>query len=102
MEDKKNSTKETENNTNDKLDSLRLDEDDDSVQASPTEDKAQFDAFMAEYRSLMSKNMRKEEPKEEIFEEQKEIFKAVPGKKTSKKPEKNIEDRPFLRCRSWC
>ena len=93
MEDKKNSTKETENNTNDKLDSLRLDEDDDSVQASPTEDKAQFDAFMAEYRSLMSKNMRKEEPKEEIFEEQKEIFKAVPGKKTSKKPEKNIEEK---------
>ena len=93
MEEKKNSTKETEKNTNDKLDALLLDEEDDSVQASPAEDKVQFDAFMAEYRSLMSKSLHKEEPKEEIFEEKEEVFKAIPSKKTSKKAEKKIEEK---------
>ena len=92
MEEKKNSTKETEKNTNDKLDALLLDEEDDSVQASPAEDKVQFDAFMAEYRSLMSKSLHKEEPKEEIFEEKEEVFKAIPSKKPSKKAEKHVEE----------
>lgn len=96
MEEKKNSTKETENYTNgslDKLDSLLLDEDDDNISTNPAEDKAQFDAFMAEYRSLMSKSLQKEEPKEEIFEEQKDVFKAVPSKKASKKAEKKVEKK---------
>lgn len=92
MEDKKNSTKETEKNTNDKLDALLLDEEDDSVETSPAEDKAQFNAFMAEYRSLMSKSLHKEEQKEEIFEEKEEVFKAIPSKKASKKAEKKIEE----------
>ena len=92
MEEKKNSTKETEKNTNDKLDALLLDEEDDSVQASPAEDKVQFDAFMAEYRSLMSKSLHKEEPQEEIFEEKEEVFKAISSKKPSKKAEKHVEE----------
>lgn len=92
MEEKKNSTKETEKNTNDKLDALLLDEEDDSVETSPAEDKAQFNAFMAEYRSLMSKSLHKEEPKEEIFEEKEEVFKAIPSKKPSKKAEKHVEE----------
>ncbi|MBR4836010.1 MAG: signal peptidase I [Clostridia bacterium] len=93
MEEKKNSTKETEKNTNDKLDALLLDEEDDSVETSPAEDKAQFNAFMAEYRSLMSKSLHKEEPKEEIFEEKEEVFKAIPSKKASKKAEKKVEKK---------
>lgn len=95
MEEKKNSTKETEKNTNenfDKLDSLLLDGEDDGVLESPVEDKAQFDAFMAEYRSLMSKSLHKEEPKEEIFEEKEEVFKSIPNKKSAKKVEKKVEE----------
>ena len=95
MEKKKNSTKETGKDTKDtfdKLDSLLLDGEDDSVIESPVEDKAQFDAFMAEYRSLMNKSLRKEEAKEEIFEEKEEVFKAIPNKKSAKKVEKKVEE----------
>lgn len=97
MEKKKNSTKETEINASknsiDRLDSLRLDNDDDNITQSPADDKEQFNAFMAEYRSLMSKSLPKEEKKEENFEEKEDVFKPIPGKKNTKKAENKTEEK---------
>ena len=60
MEDKakKHSTEETENNIDKaNLEALMLDSDENATNNSSAEESVNFEAFMAEYRSLMSKNM---------------------------------------------
>jgi signal peptidase I len=98
MEDNRNSSRETEKNINsdsiDKLNSLRLDGEDETESVSNVEDKARFDAFMAEYRSLMSRKIHHDEPTlEPINESDEEIFKTPP-KKTQKKKVHNVEKAP--------
>ena len=98
MEENKNSSRETEKNIDsdslDKLNSLRLDGDEESETVSSVEDKARFDAFMAEYRTLMSRKIQHDEPAPAPVEESdEEIFKAPP-KKAQKKKAQKVDQTP--------
>ena len=91
MEEKKNSTQEPVSNI-DKLDALRLENDDESIAAPSGEDKAKFDAFMAEYRSLMSQSLHHNDQPQAEEPEDEEIFKELPKKVSKKKAKPTAEE----------
>ena len=96
---KNRSTEETENNVKhieseaekeiDTLDSLAFDSEDDSISESDGDDQAKFAAFMAEYRTLMNKNLSSSENTEAHEEEDESEFLITPPKKQSKKKKSN-------------
>ena len=99
MEEKRNSTKETEKNISsesfDKLNSLRLDGEDEAESVSTAEDRAKFESFMAEYRSMMSQSLhRKENSPAPVEEDDEEIFKTPPKKENKKKTAPKVEKAP--------
>ena len=93
MEDKrkKRSSEEAESNIDKAdLDALMLDSEDDASIDSPEED-VNFEAFMAEYRNLMSQGIEKDsETKDRVAEETEEDFliSPPPKKKENKKQKK--------------
>ena len=98
MEDKrkKHSTEEAESNIdNSKLDALMLDSDDDIVEKDAAEESVNFEAFMAEYRSLMHQNSDEaaeiKEESTEIGED--DIFLSPPPKKKEKKKQKKQDEK---------
>lgn len=97
MEEKRNSSKETEKNIQDgldKLNSLRLDGEDDNVASSSADDKIRFDAFMAEYRSIMSQSLHKKEadkPAEDLPSPEKK--KAAPQKASNVEQKAEVEEK---------
>ena len=99
MEEKRNSSKETEKNISsesfDKLNSLRLDGEDEAESVSTAEDRAKFESFMAEYRSMMSQSLHhREESPAPVEEDDEEIFKAPPKKENKKKTAPKVEKAP--------
>lgn len=100
-EEKKISTEEAENNTEDKkkdkLDALLFDEEDEDYDE--TSDEEEFDAFMEEYRVLIGKkfNPSAEESTEESVEEEKpeEVLITLPKKparKSDRAEKKKVRD----------
>ena len=97
MEDKRNPSKETEKNIEaNRLDELLLDNEDKASSTSSEIDNDKFNSFMAEYRSLMSKNLGGEE-KATVFEEQEDVFKE-PAKKPAGKKAKKTEQPKSDEC----
>lgn len=87
MEDnkKKLSTEETENNIDKaKLEALMLDSEEDVSNNENPEENVNFEAFMAEYRSLMSKTMAEASEAEEDTDEHEEDFLISPPPKKQK------------------
>ena len=106
-EKKLNSTEETENSIKEKepkdtLDALLLDADDDDGDIE--EQDIRFDAFMAEYRDLISKNLsdaknankaKGEELEEEAEEDESEFLISLPKKQVQKK------SKPAAKSSDW-
>ncbi len=94
MADKKKiSTEETENNIKDsekkdKLDALLLGDDEDDYDE--TSDEVEFDAFMAEYRDLVSKRIgiAAAEPEETEEDNPEEVLITLPKKNGDRKPKR--------------
>lgn len=97
MEDKKKIlfTEETENNIEkNNLEALMLDSEDDTSTDESPEEKVNFQAFMAEYRNLMSQNMSDSSKKVEETEESEEDFLiSPPPQKKEKKKQKAQEEK---------
>ena len=101
-DDKKRiSTEETENNIEAaeqqvSLDSLLLDGDDETNGKEIVEDSINFEAFMAEYRNLMSQSIAeaKAAESEEIDEEDEKEFLKTPPKKSAQTKKSKKQEKP--------
>jgi hypothetical protein len=92
---KKLSTEETENNIDKaNLDALMFDSDDEISNKTP-EDSVNFEAFMAEYRNLMGKNMEQatEKMTKSTEENEEDFLISLPKKKQEKKNKKKQDDK---------
>ena len=110
---KKNPTYKNDKNINkpvseakakDNIDALRFDGDDIAITKETPEESAVFEAFMAEYRTLIKDNSKEidEEPKEEItVEDEKEFLLSLPKKSQSKSSEKKDSPKPVNKREDW-
>ena len=95
---KLDSTEETENNKKksdgnfDKLDSLLLDDEEQVTEASSAGDTAKFEAFMAEYRSLMNKNISSNDEETPKENDESEFLISLPKKSGNKKNSKKAKE----------
>lgn len=104
MEDKKvNSAEETEKNINSKesegkasLDALLFDREDNEPTGEKPGDAAEFEAFMNEYRSILSKNIADAEETEKTKreeEEEREFLVSLPKRSSQKKKAKTLNTK---------
>ena len=89
-------------NATDNIDALRFDGDDIAVTKETPEESAVFEAFMAEYRTLIKDNKNDEDPGEEItVADEKEFLLSLPRKKAGKSSGKKDTPSPVKKREDW-